>query len=824
MLSSRLLPWCLRLVLLSLAAGAHARDLKPAVTPEVPDDVSARTEILQPGVTLTLLAEHPDLVTPTGIDVAEDGSIWLVASHTHFRPESYEGPEHDEILVFDADGGSRRVFYAKTDATMDLELDPGGWVYLAERDRILRVRDSDGDGVGDVEEDVAVLHTEENYPHNGLSGLTWHPDGRLIFSLGENYFTDWTLSAGDGSSVTGTGEGGIFRCAPNGDGLERFARGFWNPFGVCVRESDGEMFVAENDPGSRPPCRLIHLVEDGDYGYQRLYGSAPYHPFVAWNGELRGTLPMLDAAGEAPCGILPLGSGVLVPSWSHNRIDYFPLRREGASFSSRRIEVVRGGTEFRPTCIAEGPDGAFYFTDWVYTSYELHRRGRLWRLDIDREAAWLGPTEPEPPNEASRLASALRAGKSGLELPALLELARGDDAFLSRAALRELSLRLDGWPSGWDDEDLANAVYARRLSHPSDETWIRQALAHDSSMVRFEALRWIADERLAAFAPEIDALLDEPDIDYGIFEACLAASNTLAGNPRAGIADIGMLLERVGNEDAPPRIRAFALRLLPPTHGKLTTPLLRELLEAGDETLTFEVTRTLAQRDTEAAGKLLAGIAADRALSSTIRAEAILGLARAPQEHAEQLARLARSDDPVVAAEAARATRVAPVAAILPPPGDLEAWAAFLAGAEGEPDPEAGRRLFFHPVLARCSSCHRHDGRGAVVGPDLSSVADGADPGWILHSILEPNAQVSPQFFPWSLELEDGSSFIGIALRKGGRSGKEFYRDITGKEQSFFKDRIVGRSELSTSLMPPGLLLMLSREEIRDLIAFLEEG
>lgn len=791
--------------------------------PDLPDEVAAETEILQPGVELTLLAEHPALVTPTGIDVAEDDTIWLVASHTHFRPDDYEGPEHDEILVFDADGGNRRVFYARTDATMDLELGPDGWVYLAERDRVVRIRDSDGDGTADIEEDVAVLHTEADYPHNGLSGLTWHPDGRLIFSLGENHWTEWTLTAGDGSEVSGTGEGGIFRCAPNGDGLERFARGFWNPFGVCVREGDHEMFVAENDPGSRPPCRLIHLVEDGDYGYQRLYGRAPYHPFVAWNGELRGALPMLDAAGEAPCGIVPLGGGVLVPSWSHNRIDFFSLEREGASFSSERIELVRGSPEFRPTCIAEGPDGAFFFTDWVYTSYELHQRGRLWRLDIDPKSNWLKPKKPEPPNESSGLAGALRKGETDIETARVLELARGDDAFLARAALRDLGRRLEEWPGDWGEEDLANAVYARRLEHPEDGTWIEKALAHESDEVRFEALRWIADEQLESFADEVDDLLDDPTLDYRLFEACLAASNTLAGNPRAGIADIKMLLTRVENAKTPPRIRAFALRLVPPTHGRLEKPLLRELLAVGDEDLTLEVARTLAMRDPAEAGGLLARIAGDEKHPAATRAEAIVGLARAPQKHGELLDRLAESADPVVRAESERTVRKAPVESDFPPPNDESAWRDWLAAAGGEPDPEAGRRIFFHPTLTRCGTCHRHDGRGAVVGPDLSKVANGADPGGILHSILEPNAQVSPQFFPWSLELADGSSFIGIALRKGGRSGKEFYRDITGGEQAFPKDEIVARAELDTSLMPPGLLLMLSREEIRDLLAFLED-
>ena len=152
----------------------------------------------------------------------------------------------------------------------------------------------------------------------------------------ENFWKGWTLTGTDGAKVTGTGEGGIFRCNPDGSGLRRIAKGFWNPFGICVRE-DGEIFAGENDPGSRPPCRILHIVEGGDYGYNRRYGNAPVHPFVAWNGELRGTLPMLHASGEAPCGIQPLGGGLLAGSWTDNRIDFYPLKAKGASFETDRI-------------------------------------------------------------------------------------------------------------------------------------------------------------------------------------------------------------------------------------------------------------------------------------------------------------------------------------------------------------------------------------------------------------------------------------------------------------------------------------------------------
>ncbi len=178
--------------------------------PVVPEKLDAQIVTHAPGVTLKLIAEHPALVTPIGIDVDSQGRLWVIASHTHFRPQDYPGPEHDEILVFQADGSQRPVFYNKTDATMHVKVAQDGWVYLAERDRILRVRDRDGDGIGDQEENLVTLDTVSDYPHNGLSGMAWHPDGGLVFSLGENFGKDWVLLGKDGRQVRGRGEGGVF--------------------------------------------------------------------------------------------------------------------------------------------------------------------------------------------------------------------------------------------------------------------------------------------------------------------------------------------------------------------------------------------------------------------------------------------------------------------------------------------------------------------------------------------------------------------------------------------------------------------------------------
>jgi hypothetical protein len=827
-----------------------------AKAPVVPAEVPPRIEVLQPGVKLTMLAEHPALVTPTGIDVDPQGRIWLVSSHTHFRPEGYRGPTQDEVLVFDGAGQNRRVFYNRTTATMDLELGRDGWVYLAERSRILRVKDTDGDGVGDRAESIAVLTTEADYPHNGLSGLAWHPDGDLVFALGENYAKRWTLTSPDNVRISGSGEGGIYRCRPDGTKLRRIARGFWNPFGLTVR-ADGEMFAVENDPGSRPPCKLLNIVEGADHGYQRLYGNAAVHPFVAWNGELRGTLPMIHPTGEAPCGIAVLGGGVLVPSWSNYRVDFFALQRKGAGYTAQRVELLRGSDFFRPVGLARGPDGAFYLTDWVFTSYPLHGKGRLWKLEVDPlRATWIKPVQPEPMNDAARLARNLREGSAKLTPSQLLAHARGNDPYLADAALTALARASVSWTAEsvgrLPAADRAWALVALRRVNLAEEKWVRAFIRDADPEVRFECLRWIADGDLKAFSSDVERLLRQADLGYRLFEAALAAWNVLRGKPDAGVTDVEVLVERVTNPEVPARLKGYALRLAPALHPKIKVSLLRELLAANDSRLSIEVVRTLATRGTDDALPVLAEVARDEARSVALRAEALVGLAvSSVPEHHTLLIKLADHDHAAIRNEALRSLRslrpddparqgiveiarrhpdsAALAKALLdtesvnanrPASTDTAAWLKRLDELPGKADAAVGRRLFFHPRLAACSTCHRHSGRGNVVGPDLSFVHQQGDRRAILQSILEPGREVAPQFYPTLLRLKDDTEFTGILLRTGG-SDREYFRDLTGREQAFVKTDIVERHESKTSLMPEGLVDALTDGELRDLLAFL---
>ena len=827
----------------------------PVKAPIVPTDLPPEIQILQPGVKLTLLVEHPDLATPTGLDVDAQGNLWTVSCHTHFRPAGYAGPVHDEILVFDKHGKNRRVFYAKTDQTMNLKLGKDGWVYLSQRNRVLRIKDTDGDGVADKEENVVTLTTVTDYPHNGLSGLAWAPSGDLVLSLGENFGKDWVLAGPDGIKLTGRGEGGVFTCQPDGAKLRRIAKGFWNPFGIMMR-SNGEILAVDNDPGSRPPCRLLRVHEGADYGFQWVYGREPIHPFVAWNGELRGTLGMIHPSGEGPCSVVELGGGVLIPSWSNHCVEYFPLTRVGADYTAKQITLVRGGEYLRPTCLVAGPDGAFYFNDWVWSSYPIHGKGRLWKMEIDQtKATWLKPSA-EAPNAASLLADDLRSGTKSLPAPELLSLARGTDRVLADAALAAISrawtkrspTELRALP---DDERLWTLVALRRLDL-ADDRWLKVCLDDASVEIRFECLRWIADGVLKQHLSYVEATLRRKDIDFRVFEAALAARNTLLGKPEAGVTDAEMLSNYVSDTTVAPRLRSYALRLMPETSKFLTIRMMSELIAVGDADLSREAVRNAIARRSPESRALLALVAADEKALPNLRGDAIAGISVSDlPEHLALLRKLAANTNLTVRHEALRALRysalddadrrllngvrqkypdstdlievlldASKLAIGRPAFTDTQAWLNRLDAVPGQPDLDVARRLFTHPKLSLCASCHRHDGRGNVVGPDLTLISRQAERAGILESILEPSREVAPQYFPTQLGLADGSSFVGILLRS---SEVETYREITGKEKTFRKKDILTHEELKTSLMPPGLALTLTDAELRDLLALLTE-
>lgn len=908
-------------------------------------------KVSDPRLVVELFAAAPDIVHPIACDFDARGRMLVIESHTHFAPKDYQGPKFDRIRMFEDRKGAGKAdrittFFEGTKHTMDLAVHPDGSVYIATRNEILRLRDTKGEGKADEKTRIVFLDTKGDYPHNGLSGLCFDSKGDLTFGMGENLGAAYKLIGADGKTYTGEGDGGhIFHCSADGKKLRKVATGFWNPFGIC-RDIYGRTFCVDNDPDQSPPCRLVHVVEGGDYGFQFRYGRSGKHPFQSWHGTLPGTLPMMTGVGEAPCEILSYESDglpaeyrgqLLVTSWADHRVERYAVKPRGASFKAERLPFVQGSNNFRPVGLCTAPDGSLFFTDWVLPNYELHGKGAIWHLrwkdapkverPSDPKKAILSMHRPLREAAAKNLArsSAFQRDQVAKQLPLANERTRAailtalsdrtDEGYSTTIDLRKiaetdaefgmrelavsfmkkrndktsslfgpktpprvraLALRGEDGPGEamlieqFNDSDpfLRHAaihefgrwgLFLRRLedrplAEPSARvsyllawrsattTWreftrltptakvMRRFLSDPSEDVRFLAVKWVADEKLADYRKDVEKAMADPKLSVRMYMAYATALARLDGQEINEKSMADYFAKRLADDSTPPALRAMLIRQVPATHPKLTVDLLTKLLKSDDAPLKLEAVRALVEHPSAKRSTPLLEVFRNPKLGTSLRAYAMIGLADRAQEYAEELYAIAKDAGSPLRDDAARALIGVKVKDPVlkdatffrhpesgrPPPKNLDDW---LKRLEGKADAEAGARVFFHPKLGACYKCHRIDGRGQDVGPDLSNIGR-TDRRHILESILQPSNAVAPHYLAWHLETADGKVRNGMLLHT--HLDEYTYLDAKGDRFKLKTGDLVEQRPLAISIMPDGLVDRMTDQEVRDLLAYLQ--
>ncbi len=114
--------------------------------------------------------------------------------------------------------------------------------------------------------------------------------------------------------------------------------------------------------------------------------------------------------------------------------------------------------------------------------------------------------------------------------------------------------------------------------------------------------------------------------------------------------------------------------------------------------------------------------------------------------------------------------------------------------------------------------------KGGIIGPDLTAVPSRFDRRALLESILEPSKVIDEKFRNIAFVLKNGNSIVGAVEREDEQ--KVIVRESPLGENSIElpKQRIVRREPSPISPMPAGLVNGLRREQILDLLAFLESG
>jgi putative heme-binding domain-containing protein len=158
----------------------------------------------------------------------------------------------------------------------------------------------------------------------------------------------------------------------------------------------------------------------------------------------------------------------------------------------------------------------------------------------------------------------------------------------------------------------------------------------------------------------------------------------------------------------------------------------------------------------------------------------------------------------------------------------LSDFAEFLGAPRGSepatlPDPARGQWLF---TEAGCAACHRFGRTGGVVGPDLSAVGSRFDRRALLESILEPSRVVSEVYRTTTVITRGGDILEGRLLAEDEQAVTLGLNalDPASAPRSVPKASIESRRLSELSPMPSGLVNTLAKEEVVELLRWLEAG
>src|SRR5579862_5940998 len=132
----------------------------------------------------------------------------------------------------------------------------------------------------------------------------------------------------------------------------------------------------------------------------------------------------------------------------------------------------------------------------------------------------------------------------------------------------------------------------------------------------------------------------------------------------------------------------------------------------------------------------------------------------------------------------------------------------------------AGKKFFFESEKVKCSSCHKIDGKGADIGPDLTKVSSAPekDRKYLLESMLLPSKVIVKGFETEMIRTNDGQVYMGIVKADDGK--KVSLKQADGKAIELASDQIKLRKKQALSAMPP-MGEVLSKAEIANLVEFL---
>ena len=681
---------------------------------------------------------------------------------------------------------------------------------------LVRLRDTNGD---DQFDEIKVLRSTPGGVGHGRNQLALGPDG-LIYSIHgddvrlptngvslnsplRHYAEDRLLPChwdkhlfnADASMPYGH----LIRTDRDGNAWELMAGGLRNPFGIDFNAA-GDLFTFDADMewdvglSWYHPTRVLHLVPGGDYGWRRGTGVLP-----VWSPD---TLPSaVDLGLSSPTAIKfgtksnwpePWRSALFIEDWAYGAIHAVHLEKAGETYRGRS-ELFLKGRPLNVTGIDFGPDGAMYFT----TGGRRTRSG-LYRVTM-----------------------------TNTPRPGGTDLARSRSPVFSGAATNSIWQRLNS-SEHW-------TRYGARLEFESQPVnrWAERALREPRPFAALTALLALSRcgesslqqkliQRVLEFAPE--ELTDDQQL---IAIRALAVSFIRMGRPGDGTArrvlarwepayptsarvnqslcELLVYLESTNVISKTIPLLSRAATQEEKFHYLFTLRLMTNGWSLGDRRAYFEWLQR-ARMEFKGANMLptaLNYIRADAEGTLTATERATLS---------NLLLALSRPAAPMPATAERKFIREWALADFPPT----------VAPKDRAADLARGKRLFNE---TGCAQCHRLGGEGGFVGPDLTAVASRFDRRALLESIIEPSKVVAEVYRATSLTLNSGAIVDGRIVSEDQNAVVVAINPVDpDQRRRVGKREIASRHVSELSPMPSGLLNTLTRDEIDDLLAWIESG
>ncbi len=130
----------------------------------------------------------------------------------------------------------------------------------------------------------------------------------------------------------------------------------------------------------------------------------------------------------------------------------------------------------------------------------------------------------------------------------------------------------------------------------------------------------------------------------------------------------------------------------------------------------------------------------------------------------------------------------------------------------------AGKQVFFERAEASCNRCHKVNGEGGEVGPELAGVLKRLDRVGILDSIIKPNEKIAVGFETVMIATKAGQAYAGLIKSE---NDKELV--LNSPEDGLITIPIadIKARDRGASAMPEGFGSILTQQDLRNLVEYL---